>query len=94
MDIFFHILIGMILVGLGFFMVWKTRLIVDFFGSIDWADRHLGGGGTSLMYKFIGIILILTGFLWATNLWNAFLESTLGSLFPKPQVVQQDQTSE
>lgn len=76
-----RILIGLVLVIVGFIFVWKTRTFIEFFGSIEYADAKLGGGGTQIVYKTIGIILILFGFLWATNLWNAFLEATLGSLF-------------
>lgn len=84
-----NILIGIVLVAAGFGIVWKTRAIIGFFGPIDWADRHLGGGGTALMYKFIGIVLILVGFLWATNLWSAFLQATIGSIFPTSPSVGQ-----
>jgi hypothetical protein len=83
-----RILIGLALVAAGFIIVWKTRRFIETFGSIPWADAKLGGGGTSLMYKFIGIVLILLGFLWATNLWTAFLEATLGSIFPKPEPIE------
>ncbi len=76
-----RIIIGLILVAIGFVIVWKTRKFIDTFGSIPWADAKLGGGGTSLMYKFIGIILIMAGFMWATNLWDAFINATLGSIF-------------
>lgn len=78
-----NILIGLALVAIGFVFVWKTRKFIEFFGSIPYADAKLGGGGTSLAYKFIGIFLIFIGFLWATNLWTAFLEATLGGIFPK-----------
>lgn len=74
------------MVAIGFYFVWKTRTIISTFGSIDWADQKLGGGGTQLMYKFIGLIIIFTGFMVTTNLWDAFLEATLGSLFPKQQI--------
>ena len=81
---FTRILIGLVLIAVGFVLVWKTRKFSEFFGPIDWADVKFGGGGTTLVYKTIGLILIFMGFIWATNLWNAFLEATLGSIFPKP----------
>jgi hypothetical protein len=78
-----RILVGLLLVAIGFVFVWKTSKFIETFGSIDWADQKLGGGGTYLVYKTLGIIIIFVGFLWATNLWQAFLEATLGSILPK-----------
>ncbi len=75
-----NIFIGLLLVVIGFLIVWKTRKIIDVFGTSSWADAKLGGGGTMLLHKFIGIVVIFVGFMWATNLWNAFLQATLGSL--------------
>jgi hypothetical protein len=80
MSTIVRILIGLALVGIGSYMVIKTRKMMNFFGRIPWADAKLGGGGTAMVYKFIGIIFILAGFLWATNLWNAFINATLGGL--------------
>jgi hypothetical protein len=89
-----RILIGLALVAVGFILVWKTRRFIETFGSIPWADQKLGGGGTSLMYKFIGIVIILLGFLWATNLWNAFLEATLGTFLPQPERIERETTDQ
>lgn len=82
---FLRILIGSILVVLGAVLVIRTNWFMDFFGSMDFADRYLGGGGSRLMYKLIGILISLIGFMYATNLWNAFLQATLGSILPQPQ---------
>jgi hypothetical protein len=82
MGFFLRVLLGIVMVVVGSFFVIRTRSIVDFFGSVDFAERYLGGGGTNLFYKLLGIVICLLGFLVATNLWNAFLQATLGSLFP------------
>ena len=81
MGLFLRILIGLVLVAAGIFMVIKTRMLMGFFGTIDWAEQKLGGGGSNLLYKLIGILVCFIGFMVATNLWNAFLQATLGSLF-------------
>lgn len=78
-----RILVGLLLIGVGGFLVIRTRVMLDFFGHIDWAERKLGGGGSALLYKVIGIIVCFTGMLVATNMWNAFLEATLGSFLIK-----------
>ena len=82
MNIFLRIIIGLIVAGLGTYMVLRTVTILGFFGTVDWAEQKLGGGGTRLFYKLLGIVIVFTGFMVAANLWNAFLESTLGSILP------------
>ena len=82
MGLILRVLLGLVIVVVGAFFVIRTRTIVDFFGSVDFAERYLGGGGTNLFYKLLGIVFCLVGFLVATNLWSAFLQATLGSLFP------------
>lgn len=77
-----RIIIGIALAGAGVFIVLRTSAIVDFFGTVDWAEMKLGGGGTHLFYKLLGCFIIIVGFIVATNLWNAFLEATLGSFVP------------
>ena len=84
MNIFLRVLIGLAIVGGGVFLVLKTEIILGFFGTVDWAERKLGGGGSRLFYKLLGILICFIGFMVATNLWNAFLEATLGSIVPKP----------
>ncbi len=81
MGIFLRILIGIAIVGIGIFLVLKTTLIIDFIGPFDWAEQKLGGGGSNLFYKLVGVVVCFIGFMVATNLWNAFLQATLGSLF-------------
>ncbi|MFZ6015758.1 MAG: hypothetical protein ACOYUZ_05415 [Patescibacteria group bacterium] len=78
-----RIIFGLIIVALGAVMVIYTNKFYDFFGSMNWADRYLGAGGSRLMYKFIGIIVSLVGFMWMTNLWEPFLKATLGSILPR-----------
>lgn len=82
MELVLRILLGLVIVAVGVFFVIRTRNIVDFFGSVDFAEKYLGGGGTNLFYKLLGIVFCLVGFLVATNLWSAFMQATLGSLFP------------
>lgn len=82
MNIFLRILIGLVVAAVGAFMVIRTTDVLGFFGTVDWAERKLGS--SRLFYKLLGIIVCFVGFMVATNLWNAFLEATIGSLFPNP----------
>jgi len=83
MNIFLRILLGLGIAAVGVFFTVRTRTVVEFFGRVDYFDQKLGGGGTNLFYKFLGILGSLIGFLVATNLWDAFLEATLGGIFPQ-----------
>lgn len=78
-----RIIIGIVVLAMGVGITWKTRAIVGFFGHIEWAERKIGGGGTYLIYKTIGLLLCFAGMLVATNLWEAFLQATIGAIFPK-----------
>jgi hypothetical protein len=80
MSLVSQIIIGILILGVGVFFVLKTEVILDFFGSVDWAERHLGG--TRLFYKLLGIVFILLGLIVATNMWNSLLNATIGSIFP------------
>jgi len=83
MNTAFRIILGLGITGIGSYIVIKTRSFMDFFGYIDWAEQKLGGGGTVLVYKSIGLLLCFIGFVVATNLWDAFLRATLGALLPQ-----------
>ena len=79
MTFFIHLLIGIAIAAVGVVFVMRTRDILDFFGPIDWAEQHLGG--SSMFYKLLGVVLCLIGFIVATDLWDAFLNATIGQLF-------------
>lgn len=80
MNPILRILIGVAILGVGVFMVIRTRHVLGFFGPIDWAERKLGGGGSNLFYKLIGIFFCFIGMIVTFNLWNAFMEATLGGI--------------
>lgn len=67
-------LFGIIGIVLGAVFVIKSEWFFSFFGRIDFADKHLGTeGGTRLMYKIIGIILVFVSLLYMTGGVEAFL---------------------
>lgn len=79
-----RIFLGIILIITGFMMAWKTSALVSFTGQSTWAESHLGSeGGTYLMYKLLGILVVIIGLLAVTGLYQGFLEATVGRLlFP------------
>ncbi len=75
------ILVGLLLSGLGTLLVIKSEWFLENFGSIAWAEEHLGfNGGSRLMYKLIGIAVIIIGFLLITGLFGGFLMGTVGKV--------------
>lgn len=73
---------GLIITAIGFLMIWKADWIVNNFGYNNWAEAKLGSsGGTRLMYKFIGLIILFFGMLMITGLHDDFLMGTVGKLF-------------
>ncbi len=82
MSFIFHFLLGLAIAAAGAFMVIRTSVMIDFFGSVEWAEAKLGGGGTNLFYKCVGLFIVFIGFLVATNLWEKFLQGLFGSFMP------------
>jgi len=79
-----YIFFGILAIISGALLIVKTQWFYENFGSINWAEEHLGyNGGTRLMYKIIGLVLIFVGFLLVTNLFGGFVEGSLGRIFPR-----------
>jgi len=83
-SICMHILIGFLLAGFGFLLVWKTVGFLDFVGRSDWAEEKFGPGGTQTFLKLLGVGLIMAGFIIITNLHVGVLQGLAG-LFVRPQ---------
>lgn len=41
-----------------------TELLVRIFGTNDWAEQYLGGGGSYTMWKLIGVAVAIGGILY------------------------------
>ena len=78
---------GLLLVALGFFMVWKTAWFMDLFGRIPWAEQHMttsfgaGLGGSWMWYKLLGILVIAAAILYMTGTLQIIVINLLGAFF-------------
>jgi len=77
-----RIIIGLISAAVGAVIVIKAEWIFQNFGRVPWAEKHLGTeGGSRLFYKLIGLVIIIIGFLTATNLIGGLILSVLSPIF-------------
>ena len=73
--------IGIVCVLAGVALILKTEWFIENFGASAWAEEKFGySGGTRLMYKVVGMVLIFVGFLAITNMYQGFLMGTVGKL--------------
>ncbi len=76
-----RILLGMVIGFVGFCFVWKTRFFYELLGSVPWADRTFGGGGTTTFYKLLGVGIIIIGVMIMTNLFEIIVGGFVRSVF-------------
>jgi predicted small integral membrane protein len=61
--------IGMLGTVAGFMLVWKTTAVLNFTGSIDFAEKYLGTeGGSRLFIKLVGVLIIFVAWLYMFNM--------------------------
>jgi hypothetical protein len=86
-------LVGIILIAIGFVIIWKSNWLMDNMGRVEWAEQHLGSdGGTRVFYKLIGVAIILLSFL----LMSGGLGSGLKKVFNpnEPTLTPEEEQSE
>ncbi|MFH0854033.1 MAG: hypothetical protein V1891_00895 [bacterium] len=73
--------LGIIMTIIGCVLVIKSEWFYQNFGSIQWAEIHLGySGGSRLMYKLFGIAFILLGLMGIAGLLEGFILWVLSPL--------------
>jgi hypothetical protein len=68
-----QIIVGLIMVALGFSMVYFANWMYNNIGAVSFFEKYLGGGGTRLGYKLIGMFVIFLGALSTFGLIDVFL---------------------
>jgi len=72
---------GILISAIGFLFVLKTQWFLYNFGRIPFGEKYFGGGGSRLVYKLIGILIIIFGFLYALNMTDIILRGIAKLLF-------------
>ena len=74
MSATFRIILGLIVMVVGFLIVWKTEVVFSWFGVSEFAEKKLGTGGSRFFYKLIGVLVVFMGVFIATNIISSILE--------------------
>jgi hypothetical protein len=75
-------IIGFGVIALGTILVIYTEWFVNNFGRSAWAEAKFGGdGGTRLLYKLIGLTMILLAFMGMTGMLGNIILAIFGNLF-------------
>lgn len=75
MSTFFRIPLGLIVMVIGFYMVYKTEKFLEWFGAIPFAEDKFGPGGSRFFYKLLGTGTVFIGIFIATNVISDILTS-------------------
>ena len=59
----------------GFFMIYRTIWFFNLTGRIAWAEDKLGGGGTRVCYKILGLLIIFLGIFTISGIIDDILGS-------------------
>lgn len=74
-----RIILGLIIIAVGFIFVWRPKIPLDFIGRSALGEKLLIGGSYSF-YKFVGIVIIFVGILVTVGLQDNLIEFLLGGL--------------
>jgi hypothetical protein len=74
-----HILIGLLLVALGFVLTRYAHWIVENFGTMAWAEAHLGSSQTA--WRLLGLLVAIVGLMVMTNLAGPLFLGLFGKVF-------------
>ena len=81
MELITRILLGLLIVMVGFLMAWKTNFFLDLLGPVAWAERTFFSGGTRFFYKLLGTAIIVLGLIVMTNLFDIIIGGFIASIF-------------
>jgi len=78
----FKIIAGLVLLILGFIITWKSEWLLKNFGANSWAETKLAtSGGSRMLYKLIGMGMMLIGILVMTGLVEGIILGFMRKFF-------------
>ena len=77
-----NFIFGIIAILIGALIVVKSEWILENFGGSSWAEEHMGtSGGSRLLYKLVGMVIILFALLSMAGLMDNILLGIFGRMF-------------
>ncbi len=76
-----RIILGLLGAIAGAAIAIKSEALFQNFGTVDWAEKYLGTGGSHTFYKLFGILVVLISFLIMTGLMGGIILGIFGPLF-------------
>lgn len=80
-----RIIVAIIGFPLSFLLIIYRARIKQFTGSVGFAEKYLGAGGTYTLYIILGVLVFIFTLMYITGTLQSFLSNTLGPLFFVPQ---------
>lgn len=81
MSLALRILLGLAITAAGAFGVYRTDLLLRWFGRSWWAETKLGGGGSRILYAAISLFACLIGIIIATDLFDRIVGGFIMNIF-------------
>lgn len=75
MSPFFRVPLGIFVMIVGFLMVQKTDVVLEWFGEVPFAEEKMGPGMSRTFYKLLGVGVVIIGMAITTNVITGMLES-------------------
>lgn len=82
MSIFARVPLGLVVMVIGFLLVWRTEKFQVWTGQIDWAEQKFGNGGTRFFLKLLGVGIAFFGIFIVTDIASD-LFSAFASVFAR-----------
>lgn len=72
---------GLIMMLGGFLILVYRPVLKDWFGTIAFAERYLGTGGTWTFLAILGFALFVIGLMWAMGTFQTLFFGLFGPIF-------------
>lgn len=76
-----RIVVGILISVLGFLLIIYREKAQMVTGTIGFAERYFGGGGTFTFLAILGLLFFIGGLMWAAGTFQSLFQGILGPFF-------------